>query len=361
MRSISCNENYSLFQKGDRAKEIYIQRRGESIINYYDGTSKILKRGDVIGERSMVSPKRKFSVQCSTFSEFYVLSVQDIVSILQTEYPTTWTKRWRNMIKQLKSSINKNKKYIRTVNLNENYIPQPPTNIMATIKTGVNTIKSAVGDLNTSENISPSKPLIQKSSSNNAFADSNIDRNKKNPKLFVRQPSYRPVKLQSTASLTKIKRTRGFSDNEKDVSSSDSSDDSGDVVPHDYSTNSNNYTDNEKSSKERKDGKFGGKKRRATITFETKLMRAKEEENDGIIIGIGDIETEIVYDDKKIEENENTNENDDKKEQKMIIKHDDADKKLDGFTITEDYDNSNDNEDNLLPNTSIHHIDSTKL
>eukprot|EP01084_Bolivina_argentea_P302102 521403_1 len=119
MRSISCNENYSLFQKGDRAKEIYIQRRGESIINYYDGTSKILKRGDVIGERSMVSPKRKFSVQCSTFSEFYVLSVQDIVSILQTEYPTTWTKRWRNMVKQLKLSLNKNKKYIRTVNFNK--------------------------------------------------------------------------------------------------------------------------------------------------------------------------------------------------------------------------------------------------
>eukprot|EP01084_Bolivina_argentea_P302099 521400_1 len=170
MRSISCNENYSLFQKGDRAKEIYIQRRGESIINYYDGTSKILKRGDVIGERSMVSPKRKFSVQCSTFSEFYVLSVQDIVSILQTEYPTTWTKRWRNMVKKLKLSLKKNKKYIPSVNLNKydgnnnkSLPPQsisPITSIIKTthlsMKSGVNKIKSvglnAVGAVDISAN-----------------------------------------------------------------------------------------------------------------------------------------------------------------------------------------------------------------
>ena len=61
MRSISCNERYSLFKKGDRAKEIYIQRTGESILKYPNGNIIYLSRGDVIGERAIISPKRKVS------------------------------------------------------------------------------------------------------------------------------------------------------------------------------------------------------------------------------------------------------------------------------------------------------------
>lgn len=119
MRSISCNENYCLYKKGDRAKEIYIQRTGESSLDYHDGSSRRLKRGDVIGERSIISPKRKSTVICDTFSEFYILSVQDIVTILQTEYPTTWTKRWRKIVKELKESMKRNKKQIRTVDFDK--------------------------------------------------------------------------------------------------------------------------------------------------------------------------------------------------------------------------------------------------
>ncbi len=81
-------------------------------IRWLQWLDKILKRGDVIGETSMFSPNRKYTVQslqCITFSEFYVLSVQDIVAILQTEYPTTWTKRWRKKVKSLKISIKNNK------------------------------------------------------------------------------------------------------------------------------------------------------------------------------------------------------------------------------------------------------------
>ena len=119
MRSISCNENYCLFQKGDRAKEIYIQRTGESELDYHDGYTRKLQRGDVIGERSIISPKRKTTVICDTFSEFYILSVQDIVTILQTEYPTTWSKRWRKIVKQLKESIKRDRKKIRTVDFDK--------------------------------------------------------------------------------------------------------------------------------------------------------------------------------------------------------------------------------------------------
>lgn len=56
MRSISCNENYCLYQKGDRAKEIYIQRTGKSVVDYHDGQKETLERGAVIGMCSCIQP-----------------------------------------------------------------------------------------------------------------------------------------------------------------------------------------------------------------------------------------------------------------------------------------------------------------
>ena len=120
MRSISCNEGFALFSKGDRAKEIYIQRTGESVIDFHDGSSQMLYRGDVIGENCIVSPKRKYTVTCSTFSEFYILPISEIIGVLQTEYPTTWTRRWKNVVNDLKASDRRHgPKWIRTLNFNE--------------------------------------------------------------------------------------------------------------------------------------------------------------------------------------------------------------------------------------------------
>ena len=118
IRSISCNENHKLYHKGSRAKEIYIQRTGCSILNYHDNTKKnrILRRGNVFGELALISPKRKTTVTCQTFSEFYVLSISDIVDILQREYPKNYLKKWQKMVNTIKD--NKSNK-IRKVDFNK--------------------------------------------------------------------------------------------------------------------------------------------------------------------------------------------------------------------------------------------------
>jgi len=119
MRSVSCNENYCLFQKGERAHYIYVQRTGESTINYHDGWTRTMKRGDVIGENAVLSPKRKTTVVCDTFSEFYILGVQDIIAALTNEYPQTWPKRWSKMVKRLKEANKGRKHVVRNVDFDK--------------------------------------------------------------------------------------------------------------------------------------------------------------------------------------------------------------------------------------------------
>ncbi len=82
MRAVSCNEGFCVFRRGDRAKEIYIQRTGRSVVDFHDGHCQQLGRGDVVGERALFSQVRKCTVICSTFSEFYILPVQDIVQLV---------------------------------------------------------------------------------------------------------------------------------------------------------------------------------------------------------------------------------------------------------------------------------------
>merc|ERR1719361_956818 len=81
MRSVSCNEGRPLFSIGDRAKEIYIQRSGKSMMVFPDGTSQQLRRGDVVGEAAVFSPKRRFTVSCATFCEFYILNIRDVIGV----------------------------------------------------------------------------------------------------------------------------------------------------------------------------------------------------------------------------------------------------------------------------------------
>ena len=66
IRSISCNEGFKIIERGDRAKEIYIQRTGHSVLESHEGWIRELKRGDIIGERALKSPKQTntFSLWC---------------------------------------------------------------------------------------------------------------------------------------------------------------------------------------------------------------------------------------------------------------------------------------------------------
>ena len=50
-KSISCNQNYKLYDIGDQAKEFYIQRTGRSVLLDKNGTEiHDLSRGNVCGE-----------------------------------------------------------------------------------------------------------------------------------------------------------------------------------------------------------------------------------------------------------------------------------------------------------------------
>eukprot|EP01084_Bolivina_argentea_P255388 429532_1 len=116
MRSISCNEDYELFKLGDKAQGIYIQRTGVATMRFYgeNNNKKIikLKRGHVFGEYAFISPKRKISVECNTWSEFYILQINDILNILKHEYPSTWINKWKIMRKiVIKNNYITNKKY----------------------------------------------------------------------------------------------------------------------------------------------------------------------------------------------------------------------------------------------------------
>ena len=75
MRSISCNNGYKLFRKGDLAKEIYIQRTGKSMLlttSKKTGRKRRiqLERGDICGEYSLILKKRTSTVICATWCEF---------------------------------------------------------------------------------------------------------------------------------------------------------------------------------------------------------------------------------------------------------------------------------------------------
>ena len=79
---------YKLFESGNIGKELFIQRTGSSKL-YHNGKTndyRILKRGDVCGENIILSRKRVNTLQCITWSEFYILNISDIVQVLKNNY-----------------------------------------------------------------------------------------------------------------------------------------------------------------------------------------------------------------------------------------------------------------------------------
>eukprot|EP01083_Nonionella_stella_P000797 2284_1 len=113
MRSMSCNNNFRLFKKGDLAKQIYVQRTGRSIhlIETKKGKKmkKKLNRGDVCGEYSLILKKRASTVLCATWCEFYVIDTDDIKEVLQHYYGDRWQKKWMKMKQFVKTEYVKPK------------------------------------------------------------------------------------------------------------------------------------------------------------------------------------------------------------------------------------------------------------
>eukprot|EP01083_Nonionella_stella_P217282 780205_1 len=107
IRSISCNATHTLYHKGERAKELYIQRTGLSELNCHDSRKEnvTLERGHVFGEDAFVSPKRSTSVSCQTWCEFYVIPIADVIHILQNEYPKTYLKKVKKIIDAVRAQM----------------------------------------------------------------------------------------------------------------------------------------------------------------------------------------------------------------------------------------------------------------
>ena len=56
-----------------------------------------LERGAVIGELAMTYRRRKYSLQCITWCEFYVIEIRDIFEVLRQEYPREYQDKWELM------------------------------------------------------------------------------------------------------------------------------------------------------------------------------------------------------------------------------------------------------------------------
>eukprot|EP01083_Nonionella_stella_P131742 400458_1 len=119
MKSISCNNGYKLFQKGDIAQQIYIQRTGIATqvskdTNRRSGYQKVqLGRGDVCGEYSLFLKRRSSTVICDTWCEFYVIDLSDIKDALRQHYESNWQNKWDKMLKFVKKSYDNRSKSIK--------------------------------------------------------------------------------------------------------------------------------------------------------------------------------------------------------------------------------------------------------
>eukprot|EP01083_Nonionella_stella_P083707 231517_1 len=109
MTSTSCNSGHTLFTKGELSHELFIQRTGRSIL-HRDGTkTRILERGDVCGEYAILSGKHRDTVKCITWSEFYVLDINDLLSILRDNFIDSklFNREFRNIKTVLRKTLQK--------------------------------------------------------------------------------------------------------------------------------------------------------------------------------------------------------------------------------------------------------------
>eukprot|EP01083_Nonionella_stella_P084474 233852_1 len=118
LKSKSVNTGHHLFVTGDCGKEMYIQRTGISKLKYAGSSHNYveLKRGDVCGQNAIISQKRTSTVQCETWSEFYVLDIADVQQVLQRNYPISTAKKKWNQIKHRVQNVRHGKPLVSEEN-----------------------------------------------------------------------------------------------------------------------------------------------------------------------------------------------------------------------------------------------------
>eukprot|EP01084_Bolivina_argentea_P246763 412907_1 len=91
LKSIGCNAGFKLYSKGEWATEIYVMRLGTAKMYYLDDSDKdnkpikktcVIHRGAFIGLDSIIGTKRKSTLKCKTWCEFYVLKRDDFKKVI---------------------------------------------------------------------------------------------------------------------------------------------------------------------------------------------------------------------------------------------------------------------------------------
>ena len=101
LKTISCNVNIKLFQRGQYGKELFIQRSGIAIESDKNGNTYILRRGDTTSMSSFIKEKRQTTVKCLTWCEYYTLDRDDVKQILKENFPTKWERKWSNLKRRI--------------------------------------------------------------------------------------------------------------------------------------------------------------------------------------------------------------------------------------------------------------------
>merc|ERR1712129_238739 len=102
LTSIQCNAGHRVFCENDRSNDIYLVRVGCARLVFgkndvnKEKSSRLLKRGDVVGEYCIVCPVRSSTLICETFCEFYTLKADSLKEIIfdhlndETEAENAW-------------------------------------------------------------------------------------------------------------------------------------------------------------------------------------------------------------------------------------------------------------------------------
>eukprot|EP01083_Nonionella_stella_P166019 553824_1 len=86
-KSVACNAGYCLFEKNENASELYVCTNGECTLTHArEEKQYIVKRGDMVGEYCLAEDKRRYTLICNTWSEFWVITKQDIYDCIESYY-----------------------------------------------------------------------------------------------------------------------------------------------------------------------------------------------------------------------------------------------------------------------------------
>ena len=108
LKSISCNSQHYLFHKSQFGQEIYIVKSGISLMEYspHDSNSnnsyRILKRGDLFGSNIFINTQRDCTVKSITYSEYFVLTVADLLDTLKNNFGDNYTVIYEQIISKAK-------------------------------------------------------------------------------------------------------------------------------------------------------------------------------------------------------------------------------------------------------------------